>query len=366
MQNKNAEQECYTGYINRKNGPPILFLRCDVVVRPLIVDAHYDLLSDVFRLRTAGERRVIERFYLNDLEMSGVNVLICSLFVRDVPEMALRHALDQIGMLHYEMEESPGRFALCRSASEVKKTVEAGQKAFLLSFEGVEPLGNDWVLLRLFYELGVRFVGLTWSRRNYAADGCHFRPISEGSPGGLTAFGVQLVEEAERLGMIVDVSHLNDVGFMDVLKFTKKPFIASHSNCRALAGVMRNLTDDQSKALAAKGGVMGLNNMVHFVYPSEDAVGEEIPVAKIPEGKPRYEGLLSHARHVIDLVGPDHIGFGFDLCEFEKPETERNKSAFPTYRHVAPFIERIGREFSKEVAAKICGENWMRIIEALN
>jgi membrane dipeptidase len=336
-------------------------------VRPLVVDAHYDLLLDVFRLRRAGERRVIERFYLGDLEASGINVLICSLFVRDqhLPEMALRHALNQIGMLHYEMEESPGRFALCRSASEVKKTVEAGKTAFLLSFEGVEPLGNDLVLLRLFYELGVRFMGLTWSRRNYAADGCHFRPVPEGSPGGLTAFGVQLVEEAERLGMIVDVSHLNDAGFADVLKFAKKPFIASHSNCRALASVMRNLTDAQIEALASKGGVMGLNNMIHFVYPSEDAGPGVIPAAKIPEGKPRYEGFFDHIRHVMGLAGPDHIGFGFDLCEFEKPEAERNKSVFPTYRHVIPFIERIEREFSKEIAAKIRGGNWMRIIETL-
>jgi membrane dipeptidase len=176
----------------------------------LVVDAHYDLLSDVFRLRMEGERRVVERFYLDDLKASGINVLICSLFISDryLPEMALRHVLDQIGMLHQEMEESPGLFALCRSASEVKKTVEAGQTAFLLSFEGVEPLGNDLVLLRPFYELGVRFVGLAWSRRNYAADGCHFRPVPEGSPGGLTAFGVRLLEEAERLGMIIDVSHL--------------------------------------------------------------------------------------------------------------------------------------------------------------
>jgi membrane dipeptidase len=332
------------------------------------VDAHYDLLSDVFRLRTAGERRVIERFYLDDLKVSGVSVLICSLFINDryLPEMALRHALDQIGMLQCEMEESPGLFALCRNASEVKKTVEAGQTAFLLSFEGVEPLGNDLVLLRPFYELGVRFMGLTWSRRNHAADGCHFWTVPEGSPGGLTAFGVRLVKAAERLGMVVDVSHLNDAGFADVLRFAEKPFIASHSNCRALADVMRNLTDAQIEALASKGGVMGLNNMVHFVYPSENAAPGVIPKAKIPEGKPRYEGLLNHIRHVLDLVGADHIGFGFDLCEFEKPEAERDKSIFPTYRHAGLFIKRVEQEFSKEVAAKIRGENWMRIIETLN
>ena len=340
--------------------------------RETVADAHYDLLSDVFRLRKRGERKVIERFYLEDVRAAGINVLICSLFIPDVylPEAALRHALDQIGMLHREMEESPGLFALCRNAGEVKKTVGSGRTALLLSFEGIEPIGNDLVLLRVFYELGVRFVGLTWSRRNYAADGCHFSPVREGTAGGLTAFGVQVVEEAERLGMILDVSHLNDAGFSDVLSLTKKPFIASHSNCRALADVPRNLTDDQIKSLASRGGVMGLNNMTHFVYESDGAAAKspdpsKPPPVKIPTDKPRFEGFFDHIRRVIDLAGPDCIGFGFDLCEFDKPESERVRSIFPTYRHAAPFIERLDREFPKDVAAKIRGGNWMRIIELL-
>ena len=242
--------------------------------RDMVVDAHYDILSDVFRHRKRGERKVIERLFLEDVKAAGVNVLICSLFIPDLylPETALRHALDQVGMLHSEMEESPGLFSLCRNAKEVKEAVESGQTALLLSLEGVEPIGNDLVLLRVFHELGVRFVGLTWSRRNYAADGCHFFPSREGTVGGLTAFGVQVVEEAERLGMILDVSHLNDAGVSDVLALTKnskRPFIASHSNCRAVADVPRNLTDDQIKSLASRGGVMGLNNMVNFVYEND-------------------------------------------------------------------------------------------------
>jgi len=339
-----------------------------------VVDAHYDLLSDVFRLRKRGERKVIERFYLEDVKTAGINVLICSLFTPDtyLPEAALRHSLDQIGMLHCEMEESPGLFTLCRNATEVKKAVENGQVALLLSFEGIEPIGNDLVLLRVFYELGVRFVGLVWSRRNYAADGCHFTTIREGTVGGLTAFGVQLVEEAERLGMILDVSHLNDAGFSDVLELTKnskRPFIASHSNSRAVANVSRNLTDDQIMSLASRGGVMGLNNVTNFVYGNDKSAKVQDhalpPPAKIPKGKPRFEGLFDHIRYVIGHVGPDHIGFGFDLCEFDKPESERDLSVFPTYKHTTAFIERLDREFPKDVAMKIRGGNWMRIIEYL-
>ena len=343
-------------------------------MRPLVVDAHYDLLHDVFRLRKQGECKVIERFYLDGLRAAGIDVLICSLFVDDqyVPEMALKTAMTQIGMLHREMEESPGLFALCRNAAEVRAAAESGRTAFLLSFEGVEPVGNDLMLLRPFYELGVRFLGLTWSRRNYAADGCHFYPVPEGTPGGLTAFGAKLLEEAERLGMVIDVSHLNDAGFADVVKFASGPFIASHSNCRALCDVARNLTDAQIRNLASRGGVMGLNNMVHFVYPaleadkkSEGRPPDVPPPVRLPEGKPLYEGFFDHIRHVIDLAGPDHIGFGFDLCEFDKPEEERKRNIFPAYEHTAPFIERLGREFSEDVAEKICGGNWMRIIERL-
>ena len=338
----------------------------------IVVDAHYDLLMDVSRLRRRGGTRVIERFYLDDLRAAGVNVLVCSLFVASeyIPEMALREALRQIGNLHAEMRESPGLLALCRTAEEARRAVEEGKLALFLSFEGVGPLGSDLQLLSVFHELGVRLVGLAWSRRNAAADGCHFRPLEEGTVGGLTSFGVALLREADRLGMIVDVSHLNDVGFRDVLRFFNGPVIASHSNCRALCGVARNLTDEQIAALASRGGAIGLNNMVHFVYAGEDdrpgcpeAVAPRLP--PIPEGRPRYAGLLDHARHIVEVAGEDHVGLGLDLCEFALPEGERVNSVFPSYRHVAPFVEAVRREFPPRAADKLLGGNWMRVLEGL-
>ena len=140
----------------------------------IVVDAYYDLLMDVSRLRRRGETRVIERFYLDDLRAAGVNVLVCSLFVASeyIPEMALREALRQIGNLHAEMRESPGLLALCRTAEEARRAVEEGKLALFLSFEGIDPLGSDLQILSVFHELGVRLVGLAWSRRNAAADGC--------------------------------------------------------------------------------------------------------------------------------------------------------------------------------------------------
>ncbi|NLL36514.1 MAG: membrane dipeptidase [Fretibacterium sp.] len=345
----------------------------------LVIDAHYDLLFDVFRLRRQGERQVIERFYLEDLRTAGIDVLVCSLFVPDdyLPESALRTALSQIGMLHAELDESPGLFALCRNLDEVQKAHRSGQVALLLSFEGADPIGFDLHLLKVFYELGVRFLGLVWSRRNFVADGCHFTPKTEGTVGGLTAFGVELVVEAERLGMILDVSHLNDAGLANLLTFSKGPLIASHSNCRALCPVPRNLTDEQLTALAQRGGVVGLNNMLSFVYPKDEGANTNAEGANasgaasssapllIPEGQPLYRGLLDHARHMIEVMGEDHVGLGLDLCEFQKPEAERIKSAFPSYRHVLPFLEALDAELGPAVAEKIKGGNWLRILERL-
>lgn len=341
-------------------------------VSSIVVDAHYDILIDVFRHRRRGETRIIERFYLDDLRAAGVDVLICSLFIPSdyIPEMALRVALNQIGNLHAEMRESPGLFVLCRTAGEARRAVREGRLALFLSFEGVEPLGSDLQLLSVFHELGVRLVGLAWSRRNAAADGCHFRPLEEGTVGGLTPFGVALLREIERLGMILDVSHLNDVGLDDVLRLFKGPVIASHSNARSLCGVARNLTDAQLAALGSRGGVVGLNNMVHFVYPGQDDKPDAPETAApklppLPEGRPRWAGLLDHARHIVKVAGEDCVGLGLDLCEFDLPEEARVKSVFPSYRHVAPFVEAVRREFPPSAADKLLGGNWMRVLETL-
>ena len=153
-----------------------------------VADAHNDILCNVLRKRNEGRTKVIETDYLKDIKKGGVNLIICSLYVGDsyLPEMSLRIAMDQIAALYEEINESPGKFRLCRSAAEIKSAAKSGEIAFLLSFEGVEPLGLDLSLLRVFYELGVRGVGLVWSRRNYAGDGCSLKPREEGKRGGLT------------------------------------------------------------------------------------------------------------------------------------------------------------------------------------
>ncbi len=323
----------------------------------IVLDAHFDMLMDVLYLRQKGEKNVMETRFLPNLLAGGVNTVICSLFVEEiyVPEGALRNALDQVSALYADLEESPS-FRLCTTAAECRAAVADGRIALFLSLEGAEPLGRDLLLLGIFYRLGVRFLGLAWSRRNYACDGVSFLPKEEGSSqGSLTDFGRRLVREADRLGMIIDVSHLNDAGFSEVAHIIRGPFIASHSNCRDLADSPRNLTDEQIRILSAHGGVMGMNAYGPFVADDDR---DRTPGA-----------LLEHLKRAVSVGGINCAGIGLDLCRCLECLKEEYRAA-EVYDVVADhrqagskFIGEICERYSAGDAAALLGENFMRVIE---
>ena len=323
----------------------------------LVADAHFDLLNLVLAKRQKGETRVIERDYLPGLRAGGVDLVISSLFVENefLPEMALRRTLDQISALYSEMDESPGLFSLCRNTEEIRQARQRGELAIVLSFEGLDPVGNDLSLLRIFYELGVRGLGITWSRRNYAADGCLFDQVEEGRKGGLTSFGVQVIKEAVRLGMYLDISHLNDEGVDDLLRLYEGPVMASHSNCRKLAPVMRNLTDDQIRRLASRGGVVGMNVCSLFVG---DSVSEEMT----------EKDLAHHVDHIRDIAGIDHLGFGFDFCDDLRdtadPESAKFRDCINGHGKCMDLTaELLARGYTEEDAVKVMGGNLFCFLE---
>ncbi len=331
----------------------------DIHNRAFTVDAHFDLAYGVGHRRERGEQKVIENNYLPQFKSGGFDLIVSVIFVDDyfLPEMGLRRALGQINHLHDELAESPGLFRICRSAAEARTARKEGEIALILSMEGADPLQNDLGLLKTFYELGVRGLGLVWSRRNYAADGAFFSKQREGRKGGLTPFGVQLVEKAEELGIFVDVSHLNDEGFWDVLDMASRPLIASHSNCRALANTMRNLTDDQIVAISKNGGVIGMNAIDAFIRDDEPDV--------------RVSHFVDHVDHIVKISGVEHVGLGFDLCD-----------SFQDYLQLAPAIETcdvikthaglgeftqelIIRGYSDDHIIAILGGNFMRVFSEI-
>ncbi|GAB6189994.1 membrane dipeptidase [Marinitoga arctica] len=319
----------------------------DILKNNVIIDGHFDLLVDVYEKRRRGNKRVILTEHYEKFKKGGFDIIVSSLFIEDIyiPEMALRNALDQISSLYHEIEESEGKIMLCKNVKDIEYAVEKDILGIMLSFEGLEPIGNDIYLLRVFYELGVRFAGLVWSRRNYVADGCFFNERLEGKKGGLTDFGVKVLKELEKLKMIVDVSHLNDEGFWDVIKFSTKPIIASHSNVRSMYPSMRNLADDQIKAIAETGGVIGINGNGSFVSVNDE--------------ENNAEGLVKHVDYISNLVGVEYVGIGFDFCDMFR---SFHKDSLNGHHELDLFVEALIKHgYNNNEIKLILGENFLRV-----
>ncbi|MET3290846.1 UNVERIFIED_CONTAM: membrane dipeptidase [Brevibacillus sp. OAP136] len=324
-----------------------------------IIDGHFDLLLDVAIQREQGRRKVIETDFLPEFVAGGVNIIVAAIFIDDIflPEMGMRKALQQISALHAEASESPDKIMICKNVDDIQTAKATGKVGFVLSLEGAEPLSNDLSLIRVFYELGVRFMGLVWSRRNFVGDGSHFTPKREGRKGGLTDFGVKVVEEAEAMGMIIDVSHLNDEGFWDVMKFSKKPIIASHSNCRSIVNSMRNLKDEQIKAIASTNGVIGMNGVNIFVGNTDE--------------ESDLDHLVDHVDHIVKLVGVEHIGLGLDIIEpfmkYESPDSlekmpRKNFDVVKGHSKIPDLIRVLSkRGYKDEVIEGFLSKNFMRV-----
>lgn len=329
--------------------------------RTLVIDGHFDLLMDVQVQREKGRTKVIEMDYLPRFIEGEVNVVVAALFVDSqfLPEKALSMALQQISALHQEVEESPEKLMICYGADDMELAEKSGKIGFLLSLEGAEPLGKDLSLLRIFYELGVRNLGLVWSRRNEVGDGSYFQPVREGRKGGITSFGVKVIEEAERLGITIDVSHLNDEGFWDVMEIAKKPVIASHSNSRVLCGTMRNLTDEQIKAIASRNGVIGIN-AVNMLVGDDDASSH-------------IDQLIHHINHIIEVAGIQSISLGLDLCDdFLKYLSQEDLESMPrkpfdvisTHGQLPQFVQQlVNQGYTEAELTALLGGNLFRLFK---
>src|SRR2546427_9940997 len=195
-----------------------------------IVDFHFDLLIDLYEKR--DRPGVLVSHFLPEFEAGDIGVLGVAIYVEDryVPEMGLRVALDQVARLYAEVEQTE-RFAICKTFAEIEQARAANKIALVITMEGVEPLGEDLNLLRAFYELGLRSVGLTHARRNAAGSGGIFKP--SGSPrDGPTNFGRDGVGGCELLGIPIDLAHINPKGFEGIFELKSQPPIGSHTKLR--------------------------------------------------------------------------------------------------------------------------------------
>jgi membrane dipeptidase len=287
---------------------------------------------------------------------------------------AVSLARDEFDKIKALVSGHPKDLTLCTTANEVRAAHQANKVAVLIGVEGGHMINNDLDVLREYAGMGARYLTLTHSVNVGWADSSGDKPAA----GGLTPFGRSVVRELNRLGMLVDVSHVSDKTFWDVLGVSQAPVIASHSSCRALCGHPRNMTDEMIRALAAKGGVIQINFMDGFLddglFRAEEALSVSYPgpenenrrwkearAAFLQMTPPRtvsWERILDHIDHVVKLVGAEHVGLGSDFDGATMPQGMEDCSQLPKITQGL-----LARGYKESAVRQILGENTLRVME---
>ena len=270
-----------------------------------VVDMHCDTIGELWKAEKAGKPISLRSNSLHiDLEKMQKGDYLLQNFAMFVflgrEKDPLVNVLEMIDVYNRAMAENADILGPVLNYEDIEKNRAAGKLSGMLTIEeGAVLKGNPYVV-RSLYQLGVRMLTLTWNFENEIGYPNTIVKAKDYDPSrhyGLKPEGIEIVREMNRVGMIVDVSHLGDDGFWDVVKYCDGPFVASHSNARAVCNHTRNMTDDMIRALADKGGVMGLNFCGDFLNPN---------------GKSRVEDMVRHAKHIINVGGSDILGLGTD------------------------------------------------------
>ena len=358
----------------------------------IVVDLHIDtpqrMLDQGFDL---GPRHARGHVDLPRMKEGGLDAAFFSIYVdmdRYPGEAATRRALRLIDSVYAQVERHPHQLLMAVSAADIRRAHRDGRIAVLMGMEGGTPIADDLGLLRDFYRLGVRYMTLTHGLNNNWVDSSTDQPRHN----GLTEFGRDVVREMNRLGMLVDISHVSDKAFYDALEVSQAPLIASHSSARALANLPRNMTDDMIRALAAKGGVVHVNYYAEFLdqnfaeararlradpefqarlralreqfrndgrtQPGFDARQQlfEEYGARLP--RVSWERIIDHMDHMVKLAGVDHVGLGSDFDGATMPDGMNDASFLPRITQAL-----LDRGYPEADIRKILGGNTLRVME---
>ena len=320
----------------------------------MIFDLHCDTLYKLYERKTGKSCAASE----SELAVDGDKLFhgnylgqCFAVWTSAERENPYQAALDMIDIFYTEIKKS-NILAPALEPRDVVKNMGEGKISALLSLEDAAPIGNDMERLREFYSLGVRMIGLTWNYPN--AVGCPnmdggkpndgFNHLTPNVKDGLTDFGRELICEMNRLGIVIDVSHLSDAGFFEVAKASKKPFVASHSNARGICPHVRNLTDEMLKILAECGGVVGMNYYCDFLDRDKE------------RGLDTVSCVIRHMKHIGQLIGYDYIALGSDFDGIERG------GELDSARDMPKLVEGLSSAgFSESVIEKITSENAIRI-----
>ena len=355
----------------------------------IVIDTHDDttqrLLDPKFDL---GARHTDGGIDIPRMREGGLGAIFFSICIPGTitGPKAFERALEQIDAVREAVARHPNDLVLCTTAAEIRAAKAHNKIAVLMGVEGGHMIDDSLANLDKFYALGVRYMTLTHMVNTDWADSSTDKPAHN----GLGDFGKQVVREMNRLGMMVDVSHVSDKTFYDVLAISTAPVIASHSSCRALCNAPRNMTDEMIKALAAKGGVIQINYHVGFLdqkfqdaQKNNPALGKEIEAESkkrcgndeacqlieadkivrdmVAQGKfPRVDWteIINHIDHAVKLVGPDHVGLGSDFDGANMPYGMEDASHLPQITNAL-----LAKGYSASDIRKILGGNTLRLMQ---
>lgn len=314
----------------------------------LLIDTHNDVTSRTVKGFDMGERHSDGHTDIPRMREGGIGAQFFAVYVAGTYVEGNRSAYRALEMIdtvrHDIVERFPNDFVLCTTADEILRARKQGKMAALMGIEGGHAIEDSLRILRQFHNLGVRYMTLTHSNTNNWADSSG----DKGKHNGLTAFGKDVVREMNRLGMMVDISHVADKTFWDVLQVSTAPPFASHSSCRALANHPRNMTDEMIQALAKKGGVVQINFSCTFLKDPK-------------ERRANLADVVAHIDHVVKIVGIDSVGIGGDYDGVScTPEGLEDVSKMPNLTRAL-----LEKGYTAEDIRKIYSGNILRVMRAV-
>lgn len=318
-----------------------------------IFDGHGDIWNDVVKKRLSGETHVIKTHHLDKFKKgqieSGIFVVWIDTPPDNHPEKRFKEIIDA---MHDELMENTDILHVVKQMKDFDTAKSLGKFPVVLGIEGMDGL-KSLKEIQSLYDYGFRHASLTWNTANAFATGVKGNPND-----GLTELGIKAIQMMEIKGMIVDVSHLNEKSFWDVVKHATQPFIASHSNARRLCDVPRNLTDAQILAIKEANGVIGMNAFREFI----DAKESEQTLTR----------FVDHIDYIVNLAGIDHVGLGFDFVDYLDEDAmgtfatgglEYTKDLENCTKAQGIVMELEKRGYAEDAVQKICYENFMRVFK---
>lgn len=323
-----------------------------------VLDSHCDTPSQILRLRDMSKDNDHAHVDFPKLARGKVDGAFFALYIPakydNDPDSGFAYAQRLLDGVRRSVKENSDAAGLCVSRSQALENMANDRFSVFLGLENGSPIGHDMERLMWFHDAGVRYVTLCHSGHNQICDSC---APAQGQWNGLSSFGKELIREMNRIGMLVDVSHISDSAFYDVLACSTKPVVATHSSCRALADHPRNMTDDMIRELAARGGVIQIN--FYPVFLDSEFAARFSSSGDLDLERPSYKLIADHIDHVVSLVGVDYVGIGSDYDGIEiTPDGMEDISMMPKL-----FDELRSRGYSEEDLEKIAGGNFFRVME---